>query len=143
MEIKNPKDSISIIIDKVDAKNNTMKKILIADDEHKIVMTLEYAFRKAGYEVFIARDGTEVLEILKEQIPDLILLDIMMPNLDGYSTLSEIKKEEKYQKIKVIFLSAKTSEKDINKGLELGADAFVTKPYSIKKLTEKVEELIG
>lgn len=120
-----------------------MKKILIADDEHKIVMTLEYAFRKAGYEIFIARDGTEVLEILKEQIPDLILLDIMMPNLDGYSTLSEIKKNEKYQNIKVIFLSAKTSEKDINKGLEMGADAYVTKPYSIKKLTEKVVELIG
>ncbi len=120
-----------------------MKKILIADDEHKIVMTLEYAFRKAGYEIYIARDGTEVLEILKEQIPDLILLDIMMPNLDGYSTLSEIKKNENYQNIKVIFLSAKTSEKDINKGLEMGADAYVTKPYSIKKLTEKVVELIG
>ena len=119
-----------------------MKKILIADDEHKIVMTLEYAFRKAGYEIFIARDGTEVLELLKEQIPDLILLDIMMPNLDGYSTLEEIRKEEKYKNIKVIFLSAKTSEKDINKGMELGADAYVTKPYSIKKLTEKVAELI-
>lgn len=119
-----------------------MKKILIADDEHKIVMTLEYAFRKAGYEIFIARDGTEVLELLKEQIPDLILLDIMMPNLDGYSTLEEIRKEEKYKNIKVIFLSAKTSEKDISKGMELGADAYVTKPYSIKKLTEKVAELI-
>lgn len=119
-----------------------MKKILIADDEHKIVMTLEYAFRKAGYEVFIARDGSEVLEILKEQIPDLILLDIMMPNVDGYTTLSEIKKNEKYDAIKVIFLSAKTGENDINKGLELGADAYVTKPYSIKKLLEKVEELI-
>lgn len=120
-----------------------MKKILIADDEYKIVMTLEYAFRKAGYEIFIARDGTEVLELLKEQIPDLILLDIMMPNLDGYSTLEEIRKEEKYKNIKVIFLSAKTSEKDINKGMELGADAYVTKPYSIKKLTEKVAELTG
>ena len=119
-----------------------MKKILIADDEHKIVMTLEYAFRKAGYEGFIARDGTEVLELLKEQIPDLILLDIMMPNLDGYSTLSEIKKTEKFQKIKIIFLSAKTSEKDIQKGLEMGADAYITKPYSIKKLSEKVQELL-
>lgn len=119
-----------------------MKKILIADDEHKIVMTLEYAFKKAGYEVFIARDGSEVLEILKEQIPNLILLDIMMPNVDGYTTLSEIKKNEKFQDIKVIFLSAKAGENDIQKGLELGADAYVTKPYSIKKLLEKVEELI-
>lgn len=120
-----------------------MKKILIADDEHKIVMTLEYAFKKAGYEVFIARDGSEVLEILKEQIPNLILLDIMMPNVDGYTTLSEIKKNEKFQDIKVIFLSAKAGENDIQKGLELGADAYVTKPYSIKKLLEKVEELVG
>lgn len=119
-----------------------MKKILIADDEHKIVMTLEYAFRKAGYEIFIARDGSEVLEILKEQIPDAILLDVMMPNLDGYTTLSEIKKNENLNNIKIIFLSAKTGENDIKKGLDLGADAYMTKPYSIKKLTEKVEELL-
>ena len=105
-------------------------------------MTLEYSFRKAGYEVFIARDGAEVLEILKTEIPDLILLDIMMPNVDGYTTLAEIKKNEKLNKVKVIFLSAKTGEEDIKKGLELGADAYVTKPYSIKKLMEKVEELI-
>ena len=120
-----------------------MRKILIADDEHKIVMTLEYAFRKAAYKVFIARDGSEVLEILKTEIPDVILLDIMMPNVDGYTTLSEIKKNENYKNIKVIFLSAKTGESDIKKGLELGADAYVTKPYSIKKLTEKVEELLS
>ena len=119
-----------------------MKKILIADDEHKIVMTLEYAFRKAGYEIFIARDGSEVLEILKEQIPEAILLDVMMPNLDGYTTLSEIKKNENLNNIKIIFLSAKTGENDIKKGLDLGADAYMTKPYSIKKLTEKVEELL-
>ena len=120
-----------------------MKKILIADDEHKIVMTLEYAFRKAGYEVFIARDGSEVLEILKDQTPDAILLDVMMPNLDGYSTLSEIKKNEKWNSIKIIFLSAKTGESDIRKGLDLGADAYITKPYSIKKLTEKIEKLLN
>lgn len=120
-----------------------MKKILIADDEHKIVMTLEYAFKKAGYEVFIARDGSEVLELLKQELPDIILLDIMMPNVDGYTTLTEIKKNENYKNIKVIFLSAKTGEADIKKGLDLGADAYITKPYSIKKLTEKVEELIN
>lgn len=119
-----------------------MKKIVIADDEHKIIMTLEYAFRKNGYEVFIARDGSEVLDILKEEIPDIILLDIMMPNVDGYTTLAEIKKNEKLKNVKVIFLSAKSGEANIKKGLDLGADAYITKPYSIKKLMEKVDELL-
>ncbi len=66
-----------------------------------------------------------------------------MPNIDGYTTLTEIKKEEKYKDIKVIFLSAKAGENDIQKGLSLGADAYITKPYSIKKLTEKIEELLN
>jgi two-component system alkaline phosphatase synthesis response regulator PhoP len=118
-----------------------MKKILIADDEHKILMSLEYSFRKIGYEVFIARDGTEVLEFLKTIVPDVILLDIMMPNLDGYSTLEEIKKNENLDNTKVLFLSAKNNPKDIEKGLEMGADAYVTKPYSIKKLIAQIEEL--
>ena len=124
-------------------KKKNMKKILIADDEHKIIMTLEYAFKKAGYEVFIARDGSEVLELLKTEIPDMILLDIMMPNVDGYTTLSEIKKDKNLNGIKVILLSAKSGEADIKKGLELGADDYITKPYSIKKLTERVEELLA
>lgn len=120
-----------------------MKKILIADDEHKILMSLEYSFRKIGYEVFIARDGTEVLEFLKTITPDVILLDIMMPNLDGYSTLDEIKKNTNLNNTKVLFLSAKNNPKDIEKGLEMGADAYVTKPYSIKKLISQIEELLS
>lgn len=118
-----------------------MKKIIIADDEHKILMSLEYSFKKNGYDVYIARDGTEVLEFLKNMIPDVILLDIMMPNLDGFSTLEIIKQNEKLQNTKVIFLSAKNNPRDIEKGLEIGADAYVTKPYSIKKLMQKIEEM--
>ncbi|MGL6127977.1 response regulator transcription factor [Chryseobacterium artocarpi] len=118
-----------------------MKKIIIADDEHKILMSLEYSFRKNGYDVFIARDGTEVLEFLKIMIPDVILLDIMMPNLDGYSTLDIIRQDNKLKDTKVIFLSAKNNPRDIEKGMEMGADAYVTKPYSIKKLIQQIEEL--
>ncbi|RMZ59820.1 response regulator [Chryseobacterium nematophagum] len=118
-----------------------MKKIIIADDEHKILMSLEYSFRKNGYEVYIARDGTEVLDFLKTMVPDVILLDIMMPNLDGYSTLEAIKKNEKLMDTKVIFLSAKNNPKDIQKGLEMGADAYITKPYSIKKLIQQIENM--
>jgi len=120
-----------------------MKKILIADDEHKILMSLEYSFRKIGYEVFIARDGTEVLELLKTITPDVILLDIMMPNLDGYSTLEQIKKMEELANTKVIFLSTKANPKDVEKGLSLGADAYVTKPYSIKKLIQQIEGMLS
>ena len=120
-----------------------MKKILIADDEHKIIMTLEYAFKKSGYEVYIARDGAEVIELLKSKTPDLVLMDVMMPQMDGFTTLKFIKKDPKLSDIKVIFLSAKNNAEDIEKGLKLGADAYVTKPYSIKKLTQQVEEMIN
>ena len=120
-----------------------MKKILIADDEHKIIMTLEYAFKKSGYEVYIARDGAEVIEMLKSKTPDLVLMDVMMPQMDGFTTLKFIKKDPKLSDIKVIFLSAKNNAEDIEKGLKLGADAYVTKPYSIKKLTQQVEEMIN
>ncbi|NML56623.1 response regulator transcription factor [Chryseobacterium cheonjiense] len=118
-----------------------MKKIIIADDEHKILMSLEYSFRKNGYDVYIARDGTEVLEFLKTMVPEVILLDIMMPNLDGYSTLEIIKQDERLKDTKVIFLSAKNNPRDIEKGMEMGADAYVIKPYSIKKLMQQIEDM--
>jgi two-component system alkaline phosphatase synthesis response regulator PhoP len=119
-----------------------MKKILIVDDEPNIVMALEYTFKKNSFEVFIARDGQEALDILKIQLPDLIILDVMMPMVDGFATLEQIKKEKRLQHCKVIFLSAKNKEKDIEKGLSLGADLYVVKPFSIKKLVDQVNELL-
>jgi two-component system, OmpR family, alkaline phosphatase synthesis response regulator PhoP len=120
-----------------------MKKILIVDDEPNIVMTLEYTFKKSNYEVFIARDGQEALDILKTNFPDVIILDIMMPMVDGFATLEQIRKDANLQHTKVMFLSAKNKESDIEKGLALGADAYMTKPFSIKKVVDKVEELLG
>ena len=120
-----------------------MKKILIVDDEPNIVMTLEYTFKKSNYEVFIARDGQEALDILKTNFPDVIILDIMMPMVDGFATLEQIRKDATLQHTKVMFLSAKNKESDIEKGMALGADAYMTKPFSIKKVVEKVEELLG
>lgn len=119
-----------------------MKKILIVDDEPNIVMSLEYTFKKNNFEVFIARDGQEALDILEKQLPDLIILDVMMPKVDGFATLEEIKKDSRLQHCKVIFLSAKNKQKNIEKGLALGADLYVVKPFSIKKLVEQVNELI-
>jgi two-component system, OmpR family, alkaline phosphatase synthesis response regulator PhoP len=120
-----------------------MKKILIVDDEPNIVMTLEYTFKKSNYEVFIARDGQEALDILKTNFPDVIILDIMMPMVDGFATLEQIRKDENLKHTKVMFLSAKNKESDIEKGLALGADAYMTKPFSIKKVVDKVEELLN
>jgi len=120
-----------------------MKKILIVDDEPNIVMSLEYTFKKNNFEVFIARDGQEALDILKNSLPNIIILDIMMPNVDGYNTLEQIKKDERLKDTKVIFLSAKNKEKDIEKGLSLGADLYMTKPFSVKKLVEQVNELLN
>ncbi len=119
-----------------------MKKILLVDDEPNIIMSLEYTFKKQNFEVFIARDGQEALDILKTEQPDVIILDIMMPNVDGYATIVSIKKNEKLTHCKVIFLSAKNKESDIEKGMQLGADAYMTKPFSIKKLVDQVNELI-
>jgi len=119
-----------------------MKKILIVDDEPNIVMSLEYTFKKNNYQVFIARDGQEALDIVKINFPDVIILDIMMPMVDGYATLEHIKKDTNLKHTKVIFLSAKNKESDIEKGLSLGADAYMTKPFSIKKIVDQVSELL-
>ena len=119
-----------------------MRKILIVDDEPNIVMSLEYTFKKNNFEVFIARDGQEALDILQNQLPDVIILDVMMPLVDGFETLEQIKKNERLQHCKVMFLSAKNKESDIEKGMALGTDAYLTKPFSIKKVVEQVNELL-
>ena len=119
-----------------------MKKILIVDDEPNIVMSLEYTFKKNNFEVFIARDGLEALDILKTNFPNVIILDVMMPMVDGYATLEQIRKDKNLEHTKVIFLSAKNKASDIEKGMALGADAYLTKPFSIKKVVETVLELI-
>ena len=120
-----------------------MKKILIVDDEPNIVMSLEYTFKKNNFEVFIARDGQEALDTLQIHHPDIIILDVMMPMVDGFSTLEQIKKNPELENCKVVFLSAKNKEKDIEKGLSLGANLYITKPFSLKKLVEQVQELLN
>jgi len=117
-------------------------KILIVDDEPNIVMSLEYAFKKKAFEVFIARDGSEALEILKSSIPDVVLLDIMMPNVDGYQTVKYIKSTKSLEAVKVVFLTAKNKASDVEKGLNLGADKYLIKPFSIKKIVSEIMELM-
>lgn len=119
------------------------KKILIVDDEPNILMSLEYAFKKKDFEVFIARDGTEAIEISNREKPNLILLDIMMPEMDGYETLKQVKGNEDLAHTKIVFLSAKSKENDVEKGLKMGADRYLTKPFSLKKVISEIEELLA
>ncbi len=119
------------------------RKILIVDDEPNIVMTLEYTFKKKDFEVYIARDGSEALQILESNSPDVVLLDIMMPNVDGYQTLKQIRDNDRLKNTKVVFLTAKNKASDIEEGLKLGADKYLTKPFSIKKIVSEINELLN
>jgi len=120
-----------------------MKKLLIVDDEPNIVMSLEFVFKKENYEVFIARDGAEAIEIIENSLPDIILLDIMMPKVDGYQVLKHLKEVASLNKIKVIILSAKNKIADIELGLQLGADKYIPKPFSTKQLVKEVNKLLN
>ena len=119
-----------------------MRKILIVVDEPAILMSLDFLMKKEGFYVFIARDWGEALTIIEAENPDLIILDIMMPNVDGYEVCNFVKNNPDYSHIKVIFLSAKTSISDIEKGYELGADGYIIKPFSTKDLVKQVKQLI-
>lgn len=119
-----------------------IKKIVIVDDEPNIVMTLEYAFKKQGFEVYIARDGSEAIDILETTIPDIVLLDIMMPKVDGYQTLKWIKSNKLLNETKVVFLTAKNKSTNIEKGISLGVDKYLIKPFSVKKIVAEITELL-
>lgn len=121
---------------------NQRSKILIVDDEPNILLSLEFLMKKEGYQVFIARDGEEAFEIIEKQFPDLVLLDIMMPKIDGYEVCSFIKSRPDLAAIKVVFMSAKSKDTDIQKGYSLGADLYVAKPFSTRELIMKVQDLL-
>lgn len=116
-------------------------KVLVVDDEPSILMPLEFLMRKSGYQVYIARNGTEAIESVDRELPQIIVLDIMMPDVDGYEVCRYIRSHEKMEGAKVIFLSAKTKEADIKKGYEAGADLYIPKPFSTRFLMEKIKEL--
>jgi DNA-binding response OmpR family regulator len=118
------------------------KKILIVDDEPNIVLSLDYLVRKKCYTPFIARNGSEALSIAHAEIPDLILLDIMMPDIDGYEVCQTLKSDERFAATKIIFLSAKSKKEDIEKGLQMGADKYFTKPFSTKQLLQEMVDLL-
>ncbi|HEY5582585.1 MAG TPA: response regulator [Rhodoferax sp.] len=118
------------------------QKILVADDEPNIVISLEYLLKREGYTVLIARDGQEALEAIAREKPDLVLLDVMMPKKTGFEVCQALRASDDLQAIKILMLTAKGRDTDVAKGLALGADAYITKPFSTRELVLKVAELL-
>jgi DNA-binding response OmpR family regulator len=119
------------------------KTVLIADDEPNIVISLEFLLEQDGYRVLVARDGNEALEAIAREVPDLVLLDIMLPRLSGYDVCQRIRQDPAWAKVRVIMLTARGREVEVTKGLALGADAYVTKPFSTRDLLDQVRQLLG
>ena len=114
------------------------KKVLIVDDEPNIVVSLEFLLKQAGYETEVARDGQGALDAAKVFSPDLVLLDVMLPGIDGYEVLRAIRSRSENTGMKVILLTARGREVDRLKGLDLGADLYFTKPFSTRDLVAAV-----
>ena len=119
------------------------KRVLIADDEPNILISLEYLIRREGWQVGVARDGIEALAAIREQRPDLVLLDVMMPGKTGFEVCAAVRADEALAPVKILMLTAKGRDTDLAQGLGVGADAYMTKPFSTKELAAKVRELLA
>jgi DNA-binding response OmpR family regulator len=120
-----------------------MHRILIVDDEPNIVLALELLMKKEGYEVHTVDDGDRAVQAAKELRPDLILLDIMMPKMDGYEVCQRIRSDALLKDVSIIMLTAKGREVEREKGLALGADHYITKPFSTRQVVMKVKEILA
>jgi DNA-binding response OmpR family regulator len=118
-------------------------KILVADDEPNIVISLEFLLKREGYTVVIARDGQEAMEVIARERPDLVLLDVMMPKKTGFEVCQDVRTNDALQATKILMLTAKGRDTDVAKGLALGANAYMTKPFATRDLVQKVAELLG
>jgi len=119
------------------------KKILIVDDEPNIVTALEFLLEKRGYAVEVAANGEEALAQVEAFKPDLVLLDVMMPKVSGYDVCQRMRAEPRWQGMKIIMLSAKGREVEVSKGMSLGADLYVTKPFSSVELVATIDKLLS
>jgi len=119
------------------------KYVLIVDDAPNIVLSLEFLMRKEGYEVLSVSNGEEAMGAIAEKIPDLVLLDVMMPRKDGYEVCQELRANPDWKNIKIIMLTAKGRNVEKEKGLALGADDYVTKPFATHELVNKVKTILG
>jgi DNA-binding response OmpR family regulator len=118
------------------------KEILIVDDEPDVVVPIQFLMEQQGYRVMAGERGEDALDLIYHYKPDLVILDIMLPGIDGYEVCEIIRLDPNYRDVRVMFLTAKGREVDIAKGLALGADAYLTKPFSNDELVAKVKELL-
>ena len=118
------------------------KKVLIVDDEPSIIVPLQFLMEQNGFETSVAFSGEEAMETVSESHPNLILLDIMLPIIDGFEVCQRVRENPEWNDIRIILLTAMGSEANIAKGLALGADAYITKPFSNSEVIAKVKELI-
>ncbi len=119
------------------------KRVLVVDDEPNIVMSLEFLMRRAGFDVQVARNGREALAALDGSPPDLMLLDVMMPDFDGYEVCERIRARPEWNGTRIVMLTARGRDAERERGLKLGADAYVTKPFSTRDLVEQVKRMLG
>jgi DNA-binding response OmpR family regulator len=119
------------------------KHVLIADDEPNIVISLEFLMKREGHRVTVARDGDAALETIRRERPDLVLLDVMMPGKSGFEVCQAVRADEALAAVKILMLSAKGRDTDLAKGSALGADAYMTKPFSTRELADKVRSLLN
>jgi DNA-binding response OmpR family regulator len=120
----------------------TAERILIADDEPNILISLEYLMKREGYAVSVARDGDEAVAAIRRERPALVLLDVMMPKRSGIEVCQEVRADEALKDTLIVMLTAKGRDTDVAKGLGVGADAYVTKPFSTKELVQRVRQLL-
>ncbi|MES9852261.1 MAG: response regulator [Candidatus Thiodiazotropha sp. L084R] len=117
-------------------------EILVVDDEPNIVLSLEFLMKKAGYKVTTASNGVEALDSIKQRRPDLVLLDVMMPRMDGYEVCQAVRGDPELSSVRIIMLTARGRDVERDKGMALGADDYVTKPFATSELVEKVKSLL-
>jgi DNA-binding response OmpR family regulator len=119
------------------------RKILIADDEPNIVAALEFLLKRAGYDVRVAANGEEALALVESYAPDLVLIDIMMPLKSGYEVCQKMRERPEWRHIRIVMVTAKGREAEVSKGMSLGADLYVTKPFSTQELLAAIDRLLA
>ncbi len=125
------------------ANESEPARVLVADDDENLLAIVRYRLERSGYAVIAARDGEEAIRLALEELPELAVLDVMMPKLDGYEVTRRLRQNERTRRMPVILLTARAQEADVARGFEAGADDYVRKPFSPQELRARVQAILG